>query len=69
MAETIVQMATLYGLAGLAVALVFLVWGIDRIDPSAQGANAFQPLLIPGIVLLWPIVVVRWAMLERRRIP
>ena len=69
MAETIVQLATLYGLAGLAVALVFLVWGIDRIDPSAQGAHAFRPLLIPGIVLLWPIVVVRWAMLERRRIP
>ena len=69
MTETIVQMATLYGLAGLAVALVFLVWGIDRIDPAAQGAHAFRPLLIPGIVLLWPIVVVRWAMLERRRIP
>ena len=69
MAETIVQLATLYGLAGLAVALVFLVWGIDRIDPSAHDAHAFRPLLIPGIVLLWPIVVVRWTMLERRRIP
>ena len=67
MAGTIVNIATIYGAAGLAVAAVFLLWGIDRIDPAASGAYAFRPLLIPGIVLLWPAVLLRWVWLERRK--
>ncbi|MEI7712636.1 MAG: hypothetical protein WCI94_14450 [Rhodospirillales bacterium] len=67
MAATIVQAATLYGTAGLAVAAVFLLWGIDRIDPIAPGAYTFRPLLVPGVILLWPIVLWRWALLEIRR--
>ena len=67
MAATIVHAAVLYGAAGLAVAAIFLLWGIDRIDPAASGAYAFRPLLIPGIVLLWPAVLLRWAWLEKRR--
>lgn len=66
MAAIIVYAATLYGAAGLAAAAVFLLWGIDRVDPTAAGAYAFRPLLIPGIVLLWPAVLLRWARLERR---
>ena len=67
MAEIIVQAATFYGAAGLLVAAVFLLWGIERIDPSSHGAYAFRPLLIPGIVLLWPAVLARWAWLEHHR--
>ena len=67
MAVLIVNAAMLYGTAGLAVALVFLVWGIDRVDPSAHGAYAFRPLLVPGVTLLWPVVLLRWAWLEWRR--
>ena len=67
MAATIVNIVMLYGAAGLAVAAVFLLWGIDRIDPTATGAYAFRPLLIPGVVLLWPTVLLRWAWLERHR--
>lgn len=67
MAATIVNIVMLYGAAGLAVAAVFLLWGIDRIDPTATGAYAFRPLLIPGVVLLWPAVLLRWAWLERHR--
>ena len=63
----IVNAATIYGAAGLAVAAVFLLWGIDRVDPTASGAHAFRPLLIPGIVLLWPVVLLRWAWLEKHR--
>nr|MDH4439247.1 hypothetical protein [Rhizobium sp.] len=50
---------------GLIVAVAFLVAGIDRIDQAAVGAYAFRPLLIPGIILLWPLVVWRWAVLAR----
>ena len=67
MAETIVSIATIYAASGLAVAAVFLLWGVDRIDPAAAGAYMFRPLLIPGIVLLWPAVLLRWVWLEKRR--
>ncbi len=66
MATQIVHLATAYGAAGLVLALAFLLWGIDRIDPTAAGAYAFRPLLLPGLVLLWPLVAIRWATLARR---
>jgi hypothetical protein len=62
----IVDCAAGYGLAGLVVALAFLLFGLDRIDPAARGAYGFRPLLLPGLVLLWPLVLVRWSILEWR---
>lgn len=64
-AATLVTLAQAWGVVGLAVAAVFLLWGIDRIDPAAHGAIAFRPLLVPGIVLLWPLVLWRWRVLSR----
>lgn len=55
----------IYGWIGAAVAVLFLFVGIDRVDPSARGSYAFRPLLIPGIVVLWPLVLFRWIRLER----
>jgi hypothetical protein len=67
MTEAIVLVATAYGWCRGAVALAFLLWGIDRIDPAARGAYLVRPLLAPGVVLLWPWVLLRWAALERGR--
>jgi hypothetical protein len=48
-------------LAGLLFALVFLVYGIGRIDPQARGASlGFRLLVLPGVVLLWPLLAWRW---------
>ena len=57
----------IYGGLGLAVAAAFLLVGIDRVDEAAHGAYAVRPLLLPGLVVLWPVVAIRWAMLENRR--
>jgi hypothetical protein len=61
----IITLLSLWGYLGIAVAIAFLVIGIDRIDPNARGAYAFRPLLVPGIIVLWPLVVWRWVQLER----
>lgn len=50
---------------GLAVAVVFLLFGFDRIDPGAHEAYAVRPLLIPGLMLLWPLVIWRWIILSK----
>lgn len=48
---------------GVIVGLWFVCYAIDRIDPSAHGAYAFRPLLLPGLTLLWPVVLWRWRIL------
>ena len=61
----IVAVSTAYAAAGLIVAVMFLLRGIERVDPAARGAYAVRPLLLPGLILLWPIVALRWRVLSR----
>jgi hypothetical protein len=57
----------IYGSIGLIVALAFVLYGIDRIDPAAKGAYAVRPVLLPGLMILWPIVLGRWIALARSK--
>lgn len=66
-ARTLIEIVQIYGWIGLGVAGIFLLWGIERVDPNARRAYAFRPLLIPGCIVLWPLVLARWILIERRR--
>jgi len=59
MGQAIILASEAYAATGGLVAAWFLLWRIEQIDPSARGAYAFRPLLVPGIVLLWPLVLWR----------
>jgi len=61
----LIELGRYYLIAGGVVAALFLAIGIDRVEPSARGAYAFRPLLIPGICLIWPLVLYRWLVLEK----
>ena len=37
------------------------------VDPAARGTYLFRPLLVPGTVLLWPLILKRWRALERSK--
>ena len=37
---------------------------MDRIDEDARGAYVYRPLLLLGAVLIWPLVLWRWVVLE-----
>lgn len=65
MAETLLTLATWYAYAGGAVAAIFLTIGMGQIDENAQEAWIFRPLLIPGVLLIWPLVLWRWWVLHR----
>ncbi|MEM8878416.1 MAG: hypothetical protein AAGD23_11175 [Pseudomonadota bacterium] len=69
MAASIILSAQIYAATGGAVALLFLLFGIERTEPAARGAVTFRPLIVPGIVLLWPLVVGRWYILARQTGP
>jgi len=55
-ADTLLSIAALYLMLGLSVALA-LIPLIGHIDPAARGAYCFRLLLLPGAVLLWPLVI------------
>ena len=62
-AELILLAVKIWGGIGALVAVVFLTVGMDRIDEDARGAYIFRPLLVPGILLIWPLVLWRWYIL------
>ena len=66
-ARIVIEVLQYYGYVGLAVAAAFLLVGIERVDAGARRSYAFRPLLIPGCIVLWPLVVCRWIAAERRR--
>ena len=56
----IVTAAEWYLALGLAVALPFATWLVQRVEPSARGGSImFRIAIIPGACLLWPLVLVR----------
>lgn len=59
-AETLVWIISGYLMLGLGVALLFVVFGMEQVEPHSRGSFGFRPLLIPGLTLLWPLVLSRW---------
>ena len=56
-----VRLMMAYGAVGLAFAAVFVVCGIQRVDPVAAGAPVgFRLIVMPGVAALWPLLAVRW---------
>ncbi len=51
----------LYLALGAAFALAFVLFGVQRIDPAARRSSiGFRVLILPGVVLLWPLLTARW---------
>ena len=50
-----------YLLCGLVFAAPFVLAGVGRIDPhAAHGTWGFRLLIMPGTILLWPLLAQRW---------
>jgi hypothetical protein len=62
LAHIVVWMAGTYLGAGTAFAAAFVTAGVQRIDPVARdGTWGFRVVIVPGVVLLWPLLARRWA--------
>jgi len=67
LAESIVTALAIYFSVGAVVAILFLVFGVAKLDDSAKGAGIFfRPMIFLGCISLWPFIVIRW--LSGRRI-
>jgi len=59
--EVLVFASTLYGIIGVLFTIVFLIFGIEDSDPCAKGTSiSFKLLLVPGVIIFWPLFAIRW---------
>lgn len=60
-AEAVVIALAVYGAAGTAFAVPFAMRGAGAIDPAAKGGTwGFRVLTLPGVVALWPLMLLKW---------
>ena len=60
-ADLLVQLLLAYTIFGAGFGVLFVVRGVDRIDPAArEGTWGFRLLILPGTVALWPWLLLRW---------
>jgi len=60
-AELVVNLLAAYAVLGTLFAIAFLASGITRVDPAAAGSSlGFRLIILPGVVLLWPVLLGRW---------
>ena len=61
MIETFLLVAAGYTAFGIAIGILFLMFGISRADHAAKGSGfGFRLIVFPGLVMLWPVVLGRW---------
>jgi len=59
--NSILGLVGLYVLCGLVFAIPFVLKGAGTIDPVAkEGTWGFKVLVIPGVLVFWPILARRW---------
>ena len=60
-AQKLIYGAGLYGAIGLVVGIAFLILGVAKHDPMAKGLSlATRLILMPGMIMLWPIMIDIW---------
>lgn len=63
-AQWIVNLAMAYAAFGFVFAIVFVFFGVGRIDPAAPALKdstaGFRLLILFGSAALWPLLLKRW---------
>lgn len=59
MAVAIALALLCYLAIGVAIGIAFVLAGVTRVQPAKVSAGA-RILLLPGSIILWPLVAVRW---------
>jgi hypothetical protein len=61
-----VDFLLVYACVGALFAAWFVTVGVVRLDQAARLAGAgFRLIITPGVILLWPLLLLRWV--RRRR--
>ena len=65
--DLLLRFTLIYLIVGFVFALYFVWLGAGRLDSSARESKwSFRLLILPGSVLLWPILIVKLIMSKTR---
>lgn len=57
----ILYVGAFYLATGVLFGVIFLLFGINKVDQAAAGSSVwFRLIILPGIVALWPVLMDRW---------
>lgn len=60
-AEIVARAMEAYAAAGLLFALAFLTVGMQRLDSRTRETRiGFRLMILPGVMILWPLLLRRW---------
>ncbi len=60
LARVLVSVAGAYAALGALFALPFVLRGVQRLDPQAQGGSwGFRLIILPASAALWPLLALR----------
>jgi hypothetical protein len=58
--------ALVYVVSGVVFSFFFVYRGIEKIDEDVPGSSwGFRIIIIPGCVLLWPLLLSKWIKANR----
>ena len=61
LAQGIVYIIGIFLALGLIFAVLFVTFGAGKIDPAAaKGTIGFRLIILPGAIVLWPWLAIRW---------
>jgi hypothetical protein len=67
--EVFVALLEAYAVTGLLFACAFLTMGIAQVDPVSKDSGiGFKLIILPGLAVLWPVMLKRWIQRKRRAI-
>jgi hypothetical protein len=59
--EVMLSCATVYAVMGVLFAAAFHWIGLRRVNPAGASAGwFFRGLITPGIIALWPVLLIQW---------
>ncbi|MGD1903951.1 MAG: hypothetical protein ACFB9N_17115 [Geitlerinemataceae cyanobacterium] len=55
------NLAAAYFVAGAVFAVIFSIFGVQRLDPGAKSWNTitFRIMILPGVCIFWPLLAYR----------
>ncbi len=55
---------------GIVFALLFVFFGVTKVSETARGATAgFRIIILPGVTLLWPVLLRKWLRVTKKTSP
>ena len=65
--EIILIVVAIYLLLGVFFVIPFLLKGLTKVDEGAHGGTiGFKIIIIPGVIVFWPILLNKWIKAKRK---